>query len=340
LCRVGYADDGFARIDTGKYQKLASHAMDTITLGKSQLRVAPVGLGTWSWGDVEGWQFGQDFAENDLRDVVEVASGLSPEILFDTAECYGKGKSEEYFGRFFRESGAKAVIATKFCPGRFEFRRADVSSALRGSLQRLGVDRIDLYQIHWPRRLGTVESRMSALADAFEAGFIRAAGISNHSRDQVLRASEALGKRGIPLATVQEEYSLLHRNPETNGIFKLCRELGITLIAYSPLAMGMLTGKYTPDRLPPGGRALKYPADTLKRIQPLLGALGDIGKDHGGKTPAQAALNWIRAKGALPIPGAKTGRQAEELLGAIGWELTESEENRLDALSDSFTRAG
>jgi aryl-alcohol dehydrogenase-like predicted oxidoreductase len=314
--------------------------MDAIPLGKSSLNVAPIGLGTWSWGDVHGWEFGRTHVEKDLKEVVAAAVATGTTILFDTAESYAGGQSEILLGNFLREFEAKAVIATKFSPRRFEFRQKDLLDALRGSLRRLGVDQIDLYQIHWPTKFGSVESRMSALADAFHEGLIRAAGVSNFSRDQVLRAGDALGKRGIPLTSVQVEYSLLHRAPEANGILQLCRELNIKLIAYSPLAMGMLTGKYNPDRLPSGFRALKYPAEMQRKIQPIIHALGEIGEECGGKTPAQVALNWIRSKGALPIPGAKTGRQAEELLGSIGWDLTESEVNRLDALSVSISVPG
>ena len=181
---------------------------------------------------------------------------------------------------------------------------------------------------------------MSALADAFEEGLIRAAGVSNFSLDQILRASDALAKRGIPLTSVQNEYNLLHRNIETNGILKVCKERNITLIAYSPLAMGMLTGTYSPDHLPPGGRALKFPVEFQKRIQPVVRTLEEIGRERGGKTPAQVALKWFRAKGALPIPGAKTRRQADELLGSLGWELTATEVSQLNAVSGSVGQDG
>jgi aryl-alcohol dehydrogenase-like predicted oxidoreductase len=172
---------------------------------------------------------------------------------------------------------------------------------------------------------------MDALADAVEAGLTRAVGVSNYSPDQMRRAHAALAKRGVALASNQVEYSLLHREPERNGLVALCRELGVTLIAYSPLAKGLLTGKYTPDNPPPGARGRMAGRDYLARIQSLIGQLRTIGEAHGGKTPSQVALNWLICKDSLPIPGAKNVRQVQENAGALGWRLTEDEVARLDA---------
>src|SRR5262249_21975483 len=161
----------------------------------------------------------------------------------------------------------------------------------------------------------------------------RAVGVSNFDADQMRRTHSVLAKRRIPLASNQVEYSLLDRSPERNGVFDTCRELGVTLIAYSPLAMGMLTGKYTPDNPPPFPPSRQYNGEYLSRIQPLIASMKEIGESHGGKTPAQVALNWVICKGAIPIPGAKTVTQAQHNAGALGWRLTDSEVTALDEKS-------
>ena len=155
---------------------------------------------------------------------------------------YSGGASERRLGELAR--GNDVLIATKF-PGGFSFRAERFPGELDASLARLGRDTIDLYQHHFPARGVSIPKLMDQLADAVEAGKVKAVGVSNYSVEQMREAHAALAKRGIPLASNQVEYSLLHRQPETNGVLDACRELGITLIAYSPLAGGRLTGKYS-----------------------------------------------------------------------------------------------
>jgi aryl-alcohol dehydrogenase-like predicted oxidoreductase len=175
---------------------------------------------------------------------------------------------------------------------------------------------------------------MDGLADACQAGLVRAVGVSNYNVEQTRRAQAALARRGVPLATNQVQYSLLHRDPERSGLAQVCRELGVTLIAYSPIAKGMLSGKYTPDHLPQGMVRRQYTREYLARIQPLIAALREIGQAHGGKTPSQVSLNWLMCKGAIPIPGAKNVRQLQENIGALGWSLDEHEVAALEAAGD------
>jgi aryl-alcohol dehydrogenase-like predicted oxidoreductase len=197
---------------------------------------------------------------------------------------------------------------------------------------------VDLYQIHWPFPPMPIEQWADALADVFHAGLVRAVGVSNYSAEQTRRAHAVLAKRGVPLASNQAHYNLLHRDPECNSLLQTCRELGITLIAYSPMAMGVLTGKYTPEN-PPSGilRGPRYSRQFLARIQPLIALMKEVGAAHG-KNPAQVALNWVMRKGAVPIPGAKNARQAQENIGALGWRLAESEIAALDAVSEQVGR--
>ncbi len=177
---------------------------------------------------------------------------------------------------------------------------------------------------------------MAAMAEAVQAGLTRSVGVSNYGPELTRRAFEACAKRGIPLASNQVQYSLLHRQPERNGLVQMCRELGVSIIAYSPIAKGLLTGKYTPENPPPGTRGFSAGRDYLKRIQPLVALMHTIGEEHGGKTPGQVALNWVLCKGAVPIPGAKNARQAQENAGALGWRLTDSEVERLETQSNEI----
>jgi aryl-alcohol dehydrogenase-like predicted oxidoreductase len=169
---------------------------------------------------------------------------------------------------------------------------------------------------------------MDLLADAVEAGKVRAVGVSNYSAEQMRQAHAALAERGIPLASNQVEYSLLHRQPESNGVLDACRELDVTLIAYTPLAGGLLTGKYSAQHRPGGffRRVLpRYRPKALDTIQPVIALLSEIG-DRYSKTPSQVALRWlIENPAVLPIPGAKNGKQASDNANALAFSLTPEE---------------
>jgi aryl-alcohol dehydrogenase-like predicted oxidoreductase len=209
----------------------------------------------------------------------------------------------------------------------------DFPKELEMTLARLGRDSIDLYQHHFPNARLSIPNLMNLVADAIEAGKIKAAGVSNYSAEQMREAHAALAKRGIPLASNQVEYSLLKRQPEVNGVLDACRELGITLMAYSPLAGGMLTGKYSAQNRPGGffRRILpQYNRKILDAIQPVVKLLREIGERYS-KTPSQVALRWlIENPVVLPIPGAKNGKQAAENAGALSFSLTPDEVKMLD----------
>jgi aryl-alcohol dehydrogenase-like predicted oxidoreductase len=162
----------------------------------------------------------------------------------------------------------------------------------------------------------------------------RSIGVSNYNAAWTRRAHTELAKRGIPLASNQLKYSLLDRHIERDGTMQACNELNVTIIAYSPIEKGLLTGKYTPTNLTPGTRGRIYNRQYVERIQPLIGLMREIGQAHGGKTPSQVALNWTICKGTVPIPGAKNARQAQENAGAVGWRLTNEEIMTLEKASD------
>jgi aryl-alcohol dehydrogenase-like predicted oxidoreductase len=307
-------------------------------LGQSSLLVPRIGVGAMTWGDAKGLARlhpaktaygGADGFEEEKRALdVSLAAGID---LFDTAAFYSGGASERRLGELAR--GKDVLIATKF-PGGFSFKTEDLPKELDANLARLGRDSIDLYQHHFPAKGVSIPRLMELLADAVEAGKIKTVGVSNYSAEQMREAYAALAKRGIPLASNQIEYSLLHRQPEVNGTLDACRELGITLIAYSPLAGGALTGKYSATQRAGGLRRFlpNFSRKAMETVQPVITLLRQIGERYS-KTPSQVALRWlIENPIVLPIPGAKNGKQATENAGALSFSLAPEE---VEALSQA-----
>lgn len=317
----------------------------TIRLGKTELEIPLIGTGVWAWGDRMVWGFGRDYAEQDIRGAFK-ASLDSAINFFDTAEAYGQGRSERLLGSFIQDylsnpddmpnSREMLIVATKFTPYPWRLWKGTLINALKGSLKRLGLEYVDLYQIHFPLPPTPVEIWAEGLGDAIDLGLAKSVGVSNYNEQQMRQTHLTLRKRGFDLASNQVEYHLLNRKIEFNGLLKACQDLGITPIAYSPLAQGVLTGKYTPATPPPGIRGRRYHRSYLAKVQPMLRILKDIGREHDGKSPAQVALNWVICKGAIPIPGAKTERQVRENSGALNWRLTEAEVAILDEASQNL----
>lgn len=295
--------------------------------------IPDIGLGTWAWGDRWYWGYGRDYDANDLRDAFQTAldAGLR---FFDTAEIYGRGESERLLGRFEREMDAPVAVGTKFFPYPWRLRRGELAKALRGSLSRLGRDRIDLYQIHWPWPPRSIDTWVDALADVAEQGLAAGVGVSNYSADQLKRAADLLEQRGLRLVSNQVQFSLLERAPERNGVLEACRQRGIRLIAYSPLAQGLLTGKYGPGHAPSGVRwfRTRWRLSHAAHLTPALKLVGE----RRGKSAAQVALNWLICKGATPIPGVKQPRHVQEAAGAVGWRLDAEEMAALEAATSAF----
>jgi aryl-alcohol dehydrogenase-like predicted oxidoreductase len=298
--------------------------MATTTLGTTGVEVTSIGFGTWAWGDSLFWGYGKDYGEQDLRQAFQAA--IDRGITFiDTAEIYGLGKSEELLGKFIKETNATTQMATKYMPLPWRFRKEDVADALTASLKRLKLPSIDLYQVHFPApSFLSQEGLMNALADEVEQGRIKAVGVSNYNAAQLIEAHKLLARRGVPLAVNQMRYSLITREIETNGVLATARDLDITTLAYSPLAQGLLTGKYTTGNLPTGSRSMdkRFQAAGLQKLQPVLAKLNELGEKYS-KTPAQVALNWLICQpGVIPIPGIKSAAQVEQNAGALGWELS------------------
>jgi aryl-alcohol dehydrogenase-like predicted oxidoreductase len=306
--------------------------MSDISTETRFLHAIEMGLGAWQWGDRMMWQYGQKYGSDDVRAAFQtsIQEGIS---FIDTAEMYGNGLSERLLGSFIRETNQPVLIASKFFPWPWRLSRHATLRALKASLARMEVEGVDLYQIHWPSPVLSTDRLMDSLAECVESGLARTVGVSNFGQSRMLAAYSSLAQHNIPLASNQVHYSLLSRAVEKNGTLARCKELGIRLIAYSPIEKGLLSGKYSAENPPPGVRARNYAA-LLPRIQPLLKLMTEIGQDHGGKSNTQVALNWVICKGALPIPGAKDAAQAHENAGTLGWKLTDEEVVRLDRASD------
>lgn len=298
---------------------------------------APLGVGTWAWGDSSTWGMGSyddHLTEATIGEAwdASIAAGVT---LFDTAEVYGDGESERIIGRLLAAQPSRRaglVIATKFMPAPWKL---DVTGAMRraarASLERLGIERIDLYQIHGPISLRSHSALADALATIHAEGLVAAVGVSNYSTREMRSIHGALAARGIPLASNQIELSPLRRRPETTGLLAACRDLGVVPLAYSPIGQGRLTGKYSAANPPPGRRTFSaHPMAEVDRIVAVLRRIGDANDD---RTPAQVALRWIICKGAVPIPGAKNADQAGQNAGALGWELTPAEVVAIDEVA-------
>ncbi|WP_448568582.1 aldo/keto reductase [Thermus sp.] len=288
----------------------------------------PMGLGTWAWGDRLFWGYGRDYGEEDLRRAFleSLEAGV---LLFDTAEIYGFGLAERLLGRFMAETGKRPYLVSKFFPYPWRLSRKSLIRALEGSLKRLGVEVLDLYLLHWPWPPVPLRAWAEALAEAYERGLTRGVGFSNLSLAQLEEAKAALERHGVPLLALQVEYSLLVPNWEAH--LPALRREGIALMAYSPLAMGWLSGKLDPENPPRGYRGRKY-RPFLPRVKALLPALRELAQAKG-TTPAAIALRYLMEKGALPIPGAKNEAQARENALALAIRLAPEEVARLEGVS-------
>jgi aryl-alcohol dehydrogenase-like predicted oxidoreductase len=298
---------------------------DHYVLAGSDVTIPLLGVGTWAWGDRSTWGMGGYDTDLTLGSIegawdASIDAGVT---LFDTAEVYGGGESERIIGKMRERDAARAttvVLATKFMPSPWKL---DVKSALlkalRASLARLAIPAVDLYQIHGPISLRSHAALADALAAAHQAGLVRAVGVSNYSVKETRSIASELEKRGLRLATNQIEFSLLRRAPETGGLLSTCAELGVVPLAYSPIGQGRLTGKYSAANPPPGKR--NFSNHPMEIVDAVVAQLQTIGEKHGGKKPSQVALNWVMAKGAVPIPGAKSAAQALENAGALGWSI-------------------
>eukprot|EP00617_Octactis_speculum_P016472 CAMPEP_0185771584 /NCGR_PEP_ID=MMETSP1174-20130828/64391_1 /TAXON_ID=35687 /ORGANISM="Dictyocha speculum, Strain CCMP1381" /LENGTH=420 /DNA_ID=CAMNT_0028457481 /DNA_START=23 /DNA_END=1285 /DNA_ORIENTATION=+ len=343
------------------------------------LDIPSLGIGTINWSSRKG----------DVNEEIEEAIGIalaSNLNFFDTAERYGGslstlvglgwGECERLLSNSVRRldipQDKAPVIATKFTPGFWRDSAADVVDACRSSASRLGVESIDLYQVHMPdivqplRTFGLDKQKdeifWDGLAECYLQGLVKNIGVSNYGPTLLKRCAEALGRRGVPIASNQINYSLLYRNQGAQATVDACAEMGIRTLAYFPLGMGLLTGKYS---LSENGEEKRQTDDSSRTslelkdirayarggtagipargITPLIMVLEELA-DKYSKSVAQVSLNWIICKGAIPIPGAKTVPHIRDNIGALGWRLSEDDvlllEETADSLGFDFNGAG
>jgi aryl-alcohol dehydrogenase-like predicted oxidoreductase len=298
--------------------------MEYRKLGSLRVSLAGVGCNNFGWRvDAAG-----------TAAVVDAAldSGIN---FFDTADIYGGGQSEEFLGRALAGKRDRAVIATKFGMKMGEGREGAgaryVTQALEASLRRLGVDVIDLYQLHSPDPKTPISETLGALNEAVRAGKICEIGCSNFSPAQIREARATAGP--VHFVSVQNEYSLLKREPE-NGVLSECERLGMGLLPYFPLANGLLTGKYRKGKpFPESSRGKDgfgpkvFTPENLEAVERLIAFA-----ESRGRTILQLGLSWLAAHQAVSsvIAGAKTPEQARANSRAVSWKLSKEDLNAID----------
>ncbi|MCO5549773.1 hypothetical protein L7F22_003246 [Adiantum nelumboides] len=313
----------------------ASHRVKLCGIDGKDVSVPILACGTWSWGDKSLWSYDD---KKDFTNVEEAWTSLNESGIgfYDTAEVYGKGESERIIGKLLKrtpeEQRSKIIIASKWLPvpilhGRW-IPGGGIEGALRKTLKRLEVDSIDLYQVHsaWTY-FYSFETIAKSLADCVKKGLTKTIGVSNYSKEQMLTMRDALKKYNIPLASNQIEFSLARTYPLSSGLIQACHDNEIVPLAYSPLAMGRLTGKYSSENPPPSNR--RFGNVSIESLESLLGVMRTIAENHKVSCSA-VALNYVMVKGCIPLSGAKNVKQAKQNAQALGWRLTEEEIKQLE----------
>lgn len=295
------------------------------------VRLSAIGLGTWQFGSRE-WGYGDAYAEGTAVEITQRALDLGINLI-DTAEIYAFGRSERIVGRAIAARRGAAFVATKVFP--VLPMAPVVEQRGRASAGRLGIDAIDLYQVHWPNPLVPLGTTMQGMARLQSAGVVRHVGVSNFP---LARWKEAEAALGGPVLTNQVQYSLATRGPERE-LVPWAQANDRIVIAYSPLAQGFLSAKYDVANAPGGvraGNALFLP-ENIERAQPLFAALREVAARHDA-TPSQIALAWVLHRpNVVAIPGASSVAQLEANAAAADIELSDDDDHRLTAASDAFS---
>lgn len=310
-------------------------------LGQTNLMVSPIGLGCWQFSGSSMAAYWNTPHQEEINEIVRVSleGGIN---WFDTAEIYGFGRSERALSAALQKAGRKngdVIIATKWNP--ILRKSSNIAKTFPVREKHLAPFEIDLFQVHLPYSLSSVEAQMNAMADLLDAKKIKTVGVSNFSEERMRRAQKALNVRGYSLASNQVRYNLLERRIEKNGILTAAKELNVSLIAYSPLAQGLLGGKYhrnpkAVNKLPlMRRRAIK---GRIEKSRELVGALIEIAQAHG-VSASQVALNWLvnfHGDTVVAIPGATRAEHAKENCAAMTFRLTDAQMARINELSKRF----
>jgi aryl-alcohol dehydrogenase-like predicted oxidoreductase len=312
-------------------------------LGRSELKVSPIGLGCMQFS---GWMmaiYWNSPPQEKINEIVQVSleGGIN---WFDTAEIYGFGHSERALSTALQKAGKKngdVIIITKWNP--IMRTASSIAKTFPTREKHLAPFKIDLFQVHLPISLSSVEAQMNAMADLLDTNKIKAVGVSNFSEEHMRHAQKALIARGYSLASNQVIYSLLNRRIESNGILETAKELGISIIAYSPLARGILSGKYhqNPEvmsKLPLiRRRTIKGHVEKSRELVELLMAVAS----SYGVSASQVALAWLvnyHGDTVVAIPGASRVEQARQNCGALALKLKQDEMERIEQISHQFIR--
>lgn len=293
-----------------------------------------IALGTWAWG---AGAFGGDAVygvstnEENLKPVFEAAMNIGLN-LWDTATVYGMGESERILGSFVQTVKRDSIlVSTKFTPQLAEMYDNSVEKMANASMERMGIDYIDMYWIHNPM---DVNRWTPGLIPLLKSGKVKKVGVSNHNIEEIRRANEILGEEGFKVSAVQNHYSLLYRSSEKGGVLDYCKENGIQFWSYMVLEQGALSGKYdTAHPFPEGSDRANAYGDSLAEIEELNKALEKIAEEHGVKV-AQLPIAWAIAKGTLPIVGATKTHHVEDAAEAVDIELSADEIKTMEDLAD------
>jgi aryl-alcohol dehydrogenase-like predicted oxidoreductase len=321
------------------------HKENTRVLGKTGLKITSIGLGCWQFSkqlNLAG-KFWPDLNDELIQKIVSLSleGGIN---WFDTAEMYGKGASEKALSNALQSLGKKpdeVLIATKWWP-MFRF-ASNIPKTIDKRISALSPYPIRLYQVHQPWGFSNEKAEMSAMAELVEKNQVGHVGVSNFGAGKMKNSWKALDKRGIPLASNQVRYSLLDRSIETNGVLSLAKELGITIIAYSPLAQGLLSGKFhdNPELLENTGfrkYSFLFSRKGLEKSLPVIRLVKELAAKYN-VTPSQVALNWLihfHGETVVAIPGATKVTHVKENTGAMTFRLSEEDMDRLDRVSLIF----
>lgn len=298
------------------------------------VRASRICIGAWPWGDKGTWHW--DEAELPaIRDAWNelYSAGIN---FIDTAEAYGSGRSEEIVGELVRDKPRESVvIQTKWfglplAPSNLLHPVEGPVRALKSSLKRMGLDYVDIYLVHGHIHTSSIANVAKGLAECVQQGLTRAVGVANYDPEDVFKMRDELARYNVPLALCQCEYSILRRYPEIQGHIKAYRDAGIIFQAYSSLAQGRLTGKYTSRNPPPS--SYKFSSYPMETIEPTIEILQKVGE--GTETSAASvALNWILVKGAVPLVGIRNRQQALEAIEALDWRLNDFYIKEIDEVS-------
>ncbi|KAA8497166.1 Pyridoxal reductase, chloroplastic [Porphyridium purpureum] len=320
---------------------------EVVQLGRSGIFLrTPLGIGTLQWGTtwvdsklISGGRISDATAEAIVRHLVE-----NHVTFFDSAEGYGGGTSEERIGilrqraendkvgRKSEEGASEMIVATKFLPTLWRWTHASFERALRGSLARLQQDSCDVYFLHSPLHPRPIEFWVEAAAICKRKGLLKSMGLSNCNAEQVRRAVAAGKHFGVPISCNQIMFSLLdYRSVSLQATVRACKELDVTVVAYSPIGQGLLTDKMSAERFE-SNRPAKMTGLTWEQLSALRTEIRAIATERG-KSMAQVALNWCICHDTIPLVGCRSVAQSEDTLGCLGWRLSTEEVERLDAVA-------